>query len=103
MVGGGSPPVLRSVQQRVIRDTKISYFNSHDHDTTLTNVAAGRGVCLAPGFLNDHTGEFAWIPFDCPETIPCVLCTHKTEKRSSVNTFIDILQELYAKNKKTAV
>ena len=60
MVGGGSPPALRSVQQRVINTIPISYFNSHDHDTTLTNIAAEKGICLAPGFLNDHNNEFAW-------------------------------------------
>ena len=49
MVGGGSPAALRAVQQRLIASGKIDYFNSPDHDTTLTNVAAGRGVCLAPG------------------------------------------------------
>ena len=48
MVGGGSPPALRSVQQRLIATGKIDYFNSADHDTTLTNVAAKRGVCLRP-------------------------------------------------------
>lgn len=25
--------------------------------TELSNIAAGRGVCLAPGFLNDHSGQ----------------------------------------------
>ena len=70
MVGGGSPPALRSVQQRLIATGKIDYFNSADHDTTLTNVAAKRGVCLAPGFLNDHSGQFAWIPFDCKKCFP---------------------------------
>ena len=59
MVGGGSPPALKAVQHRLIASGKIEYFNSADHDTTLTNVAAGRGVCLAPGFLNDHSGQFA--------------------------------------------
>ena len=65
MVGGGSPPALKAVQHRVISSGRVAYFNSADHDTTLTNVAAGRGVCLAPGFLNDHSGQFAWIPFIC--------------------------------------
>lgn len=97
MVGGGSPPVLQAIQRRVIAETVISYFNSHDHDTTLTNVAAGRGVCIAPGFLNDHNGEFAWIPFDCPETIPCVLCTHKSDNRWSVREFLRTLQTIYEK------
>ena len=96
MVGGGSPPALRSVQQRLIRTDRIDYFNSPDHDTTLTNVAAGKGVCLAPGFLNDHSGQFAWIPFDCPESFSCVLCTHKNDARESIVDFVKILQQLYS-------
>ena len=96
MVGGGSPPALRSVQQRLIRTDRIDYFNSPDHDTTLTNVAAGKGVCLAPGFLNDHSGQFAWIPFDCPESFSCVLCTHKNDARESIVDFVQILQQLYS-------
>ncbi len=96
MVGGGSPAALRAVQHRLINSGKISYFNSADHDTTLTNVAAGRGVCLAPGFLNDHSGQFAWIPFDCKESFPCVLCTHKDDQRPSLKAFLDTLKTLYA-------
>ena len=96
MVGGGSPPALKAVQHRLIGSGKIDYFNSADHDTTLTNVAAGRGVCLAPGFLNDHSGQFAWIPFDCKETFSCVLCTHKEDKRPSLSAFLVVLKGLYA-------
>ena len=95
MVGGGSPAALRTVQHRLISSGKINYFNSADHDTTLTNVAAERGVCLAPGFLNDHSGQFAWIPFDCKESFSCVLCTHKEDQRGSLKIFIDILKKLY--------
>ena len=95
MVGGGSPSALRAVQHRLISSGRIEYFNSADHDTTLTNVAAGRGVCLAPGFLNDHSGQFAWIPFDCSESFSCVLCTHKSDTRPSVAAFIRVLQGLY--------
>ena len=95
MVGGGSPPALKAVQHRLIALGKINYFNSADHDTTLTNVAAGRGVCLAPGFLNDHSGQFAWTPFDCRESFSCVLCTHKNDARDGVNEFIDLLKGLY--------
>lgn len=95
MVGGGSPPELRIVQQRVIHELNISYFNSHDHETTLTNVASHKGICLAPGFLNDHNNEFAWTPFDCEETISCVLCTHTTDNRKSVLDFVHLLQSIY--------
>ncbi|MBR4656040.1 MAG: LysR family transcriptional regulator [Oscillospiraceae bacterium] len=95
MIGGGSPPELRAVQHRLIESGTIDYFNSADHDTTLTNVAAGRGVCLAPGFLNDHSGQFAWIPFDCKERFSCVLCTHRDDNRASLSSFLLILEKLY--------
>ena len=95
MVGGGSPPALKAVQHRLIASGKINFFNSADHDTTLTNVAAGRGVCLAPGFLNDHSGQFAWTPIDCRESFSCVLCTHKNDARDGVNEFIEVLRGLY--------
>ena len=95
MVGGGSPTALKAVQHRLISSGRIEYFNSADHDTTLTNVAAGRGVCLAPGFLNDHSGQFAWIPFDCEENLSCVLCTHKEDRRESLRSFLGTLKQLY--------
>ncbi len=95
MVGGGSPALLRSVQQKLISSGKIEYFNSPDHDTTLTNIASGKGICLAPGFLNDHSGQFAWIPYDCNDTFSCVLCTHKSDHRHSLEAFIKVLQKLY--------
>ena len=95
MVGGGSPPALRAVQQRLIVTGNIHYFNSPDHDTTRVNVAADKGVCLAPGFLNDHSGQFAWVPFDCPESFSCVLVSHKNDRRESLARFIEILQTLY--------
>ena len=95
MVGGGSPALLRSVQQKLISSGKIAYFNSPDHDTTHTNIAAGKGICLAPGFLNDHSGQFAWIPYDCEDTFSCVLCTHKADQRQNLDSFIKVLQKLY--------
>ena len=95
MVGGGSPQALKTVQHRLIGSGKIRYFNSADHDTTLTNVAAGRGVCLAPGFLNDHSGQFAWIPFDCRERFSCVLCTHRDDNRPALKAFLEVLKDLY--------
>jgi len=96
MVGGGSPLALKAVQHHLIASGRIGYFNSPDHDTTLTNVAAGRGVCLAPGFLNDHSGQFAWIPFDCKENFSCVLCTHRDDHRPSLKEFLVTLSNLYA-------
>ena len=95
MVGGGSPAALRAVQQRVIASGRVEYFNSPDHDSTLVNVASGKGICLAPGFLNDHSGQFAWIPYDSKKCFHCVLCTHTTDRRESLATFIQTLQKLY--------
>ncbi len=96
MVGGGSPALLRSVQAKLISSGRIEYFNSPDHDTTLTNVAAGKGICLTPGFLNDHSGQFAWIPYDCKDTFHCVLLTHRHDSRESVTSFVKTLQKLYS-------
>ena len=96
MVGGGSPAALRSVQSKLISSGKIEYFNSPDHDTTLVNIAAGRGICLAPGFLNDHSGQFAWIPYDSKDVFHCVLVTHRADTRQSLSAFIDTLKNLYA-------
>lgn len=97
MVGGGSPPQLKSLQQRIINTINIDYFNSENHDTTLTNILADKGVCLTPGFFQDYTGEFAWIPFDCEEKFECYLCKHTYDKRDSVKIFIKILQNIYRK------
>ncbi|MDD3220123.1 MAG: LysR family transcriptional regulator [Lachnospiraceae bacterium] len=96
MIGGGSPRILQNLQQRVITTTQVRYFNSLDHETTLTNIAAHKGVCLAPGFLNDHNNEFAWTPFDYDQTISCVLCTHNTDQRENIKSFIKTLQRAYA-------
>ncbi|MCH5265481.1 MAG: LysR family transcriptional regulator substrate-binding protein, partial [Lachnospiraceae bacterium] len=95
MVGGGSPIALRKVQQRVINSVEINYFNSADHDTTLINVAANLGICLAPGFLNDHNPDYAWTPFDCEERVSCVLCTHKDDTREIVQKLVKLMQEQY--------
>ena len=92
MVGGGSPAALRKVQQQVIHSVEINYFNSADHDTTLMNVAANLGICLAPGFLNDHNPDYAWTPFDCEETVSCVLCTHKDDNREIVHELVKLMQ-----------
>ena len=98
MVGGGSQPELRAVQSRVIQSLKLEHFNSNDIETTLTNISAHKGICLAPGFLNDHNGEFAWTPFDCEETISCVLCTHSDNKNEMVLNFVRILKNFYQEN-----
>ncbi len=84
------------MQQRGIREVGVHCFNSPDHDNTLTNVAAHKGVCLAPGFLNNHSGQFAWIPFDCKEKFDCVLCTHSADERKEVLDFVKLLQEIYS-------
>lgn len=98
MVGGGSQPELRAVQKYVVSKLNLEHFNSNDLPTTLTNIASHKGICLAPGFLNDHNGEFAWTPFDCKEQISCVICTHASDKRQILTDFLKILQTIYADN-----
>lgn len=95
MVGGSSPTPLRTVQHRVVNNLGLPHFNSNDHGTTLISVAAGKGICLSPGLFNDGSKEFAWTPFDCEETVPCVLLTHASERRESVFALVKLLQEAY--------
>ncbi len=102
MVGGGSQPELIAVQNKVLQEMHLNHFNSNDPQTTLTNIAAHKGVCLAPGFLNDHLNEFAWIPFDCKETISCVICTHSHDNRRFVRDFVYLLQEMYSSHPQLA-
>jgi len=97
MVGGGSPPILKNVQKRVISQPDVEYFNSNDHDTTLVNVASGKGVCLSPGFLMGDDRGFKWNRFDCPERFDCVLCTKANDNRDSVRRLVEIIADLYAK------
>ena len=100
MVGGGSQKQLQAVQNRVIDQMHISFFNSDDHETSLTNIAAGKAIVLAPGFLRDRGDhDFAWIPFDCHEVLHCCLAVKETERRQSVSDFVDILIKLYEKEK----
>ncbi len=96
MIGGGSPAKLRALQDHIIHSVDVFHFNSQNHDTTLTNVAAGKGVCIAPGFLNDFSGEFAWTPVEWEDTLSCVLCIHENDMRESVKEFVRILMESYA-------
>ncbi len=95
LIGGGSPKGLRNLQQQLIRNEKISYLNSEDHDTSITFVAAGKAVVLSPGFLNDHNPEFRWIPFETKEVIPCVLCVHSSDKRRPVRDLVKMIIGYY--------
>ena len=96
MVGGGSPPQLVAVQDRVIADADVGYYNSHDHDTTLINVAVGSGVCLSPGFLRGDDPGYRWVPFDCPERFDCGVCLREREDRPPVLRFVEILKKAYS-------
>ncbi len=96
MIGGTSQPPLRAVQQRMIQTVNnLSYFNSPDHDTSLTNVAAGNANVISPGYLNDHSKQFAWIPFDCEESIHVILCKHSSLTSWQASHFEDLLIEAY--------
>ena len=95
MIGGGSPPELKKAQDIVIDSVHVQTMNSEDHFTTLVNVAAGNGVCLSPGFCNDRTEEFKWIPITFGTPIDCVLATRSDDRRETTRRFIEITKEIY--------
>ena len=84
------------MQNRVIENVGVGYYNSHDHDTTLVNVAAGNGVCLSPGFLKGDDPGYSWVPFDCPERFDCGICLREKENREPVLRFVEILKDAYS-------
>ncbi|MCG5030023.1 hypothetical protein MAF45_00945 [Mesosutterella sp. OilRF-GAM-744-9] len=98
MVSGPSPAPMRAMQSRVTKASGCRYFTSQSHDMSLTYVASGTGAVLSPGFLHDHSGMFAWVPFECEETISCVLCTHRGDRRAMVSSFIRTLLALYGRH-----
>lgn len=73
----------------------VTILNSHTLDNAFAHVAASNAISLAPGFANDHHGEFVWIPFDCPEKMNCVFACHKDDRRKSTHTLIELTQEAY--------
>jgi DNA-binding transcriptional LysR family regulator len=95
MIGGGSPGPLKKIQNEIIQDPSVNYFNSPDHDTSMTYVAADEAVVLAPGFLNDHNPNFTWIPYETDISMPCVLCTHISDSRRPLHRFVELLLEYY--------
>lgn len=95
MIGGGSPAPLRALQQEIIKNPEISYFNSYDHDTSLTYVSSKKAIVLSPGFLNDHNSHFSWIPYDTKQVISCGLCTHTLDTRPIIKDFVTYTTTFY--------
>lgn len=95
MVGGGSPSEMVPVQNRIVHSGQVQILNCQDLETAMANVAAKKGICMAPGFANDHNGEFVWVPFDCPEHTSCVLAYHRDDVREGTRYFIELAQAAY--------
>lgn len=68
----------------------IDYFNSETHETTKTNILADKEIYLTPGFFQDYTNEFSWIPFECEEKFEFYLCIRTSDTREQLKDFINI-------------
>lgn len=86
---------LQRAQKAVAEAGCRESFNCPDYVTAITNIAAGNGVCLLPGFCNDHNGEFDWIPVDFAGSMSCVLGTHVDDQREEVRRFVELAQAQY--------
>lgn len=102
LVGGGSVAEMVPVQNRIRDSGYVATMNCPDHETALFNVSAGRGVVLSPGFSSDHNDQFVYVPFDCEETIECVLVRHKQDERESTRRFIELAQKAYREQREQA-
>lgn len=94
LVGGGSPKPLRDLQQELKSKLNLTTINSHDHNTTLTYVAAGEAVCLSPDLYEDDDPTYIWKDFAADVNLPCCLCTHD-DCSPLVNEFVRLLCQVY--------
>lgn len=97
-VGITGPTAMLSLQNKIIKHSGMQFNICNDFDTALIKVAAGQGIALAPGFANDRSDKYAWVRLDTDEVISCVLCTHASDNRKSLQAFISLLQSYYKEN-----
>lgn len=98
MVGGLAPLPLRELHTKVIESVPVNTYNSYDTLTCFIDLKAEKGIGLIPGSMNDHNGEFAWIPFQENVSLPYDLCWHKQDKRPALRAFVRMLKEVYREN-----
>ncbi len=89
------PTVAHVITRSIMQTYHNTYYMTQDAPTVLHSVASHVGVALVPGFLNDRSGELAWVPFATEEKIYCVLLTRASENRQGVLEFVKLLQEIY--------
>ena len=85
---------LRKVHSDIAAKPQLKTLNSRNHETTLTDIAAKRGLCLMPDIYEDDNPHFAWLEFDYPISFPCFLCTH-ADCNSLVTEFVQEIRQLY--------
>ncbi|MBR2701204.1 MAG: hypothetical protein IKE77_03875 [Erysipelotrichaceae bacterium] len=78
----------------------MAFFNSAISFTTTcwTLGCSLQTIVLAPGFLNDHNPQFAWIPYDTDITFQCALCTHNSDNRKPVRELVARMIDYYRNN-----
>lgn len=94
LVGGGSSTSLKKLQKNLVKDYKLATINSHDHNTTLTQVASKTAICLSPDLYEDNNPEIKWLDFEPKINIPCYLATSNNASKEVID-FVKILQNLY--------
>lgn len=97
-IGANVPLPMLSIQNKIIKQLGASFNICNDFDTALVKIAAGQGIAIAPGFLNEHSDKFAWIRLDTNDSLNCVLCSHGSDTRPSLLAFIKLLQSFYKEN-----
>lgn len=96
LVNGGSSQTLREVQRKVLEEYPLATLNSPNHDFTMISVASEQAICLSPGYLNDFTNQFTWVPFETDASFDCVLVSHLDDQRESLKEFITCMKTIYA-------
>lgn len=93
MVGDVSPKELKLLQEEAKAKSHLLTLNTSNHETTLTNILSGRGVCIIPDLFLEHRDDLVWIPYETDLVMPCVV-TYPTNASEELKAFVALLSEL---------
>ena len=92
LVGSVSRKNLRTLQLELMREGIVKTMNSDSPETTITQVSAGKAVCLAPDFYREEGGDCAWLPYDTDVRIEIALLSRENERKEEVLSFIELIK-----------
>lgn len=95
IVGKGSPPELRAVQDMFISQADVELINSTDPASATVYVQSHRGVVLGPGYADERRPGIVRVPVEGVEPIQCGIAV-KNEHSDAVDRMVSIMRSVYS-------